>query len=149
MLLSLSWPPRLLLLHLPSAYLLRKICTITYAPMTRSEFSRTSSCYCLLKFAVTIYISLIGSQLIGYGCAGRCVFSYAFLVSYVYLLGIMRSFLVYPTFAYYPQLMPQVQLFDVLHRGQFANSQKTRIRFFWIIFVGIFVWEWFPVRHAF
>ncbi|KAF9458297.1 OPT oligopeptide transporter [Collybia nuda] len=76
--------------------------------------------------AVGIF-TLIGSQLIGYGIA-----------------GIMRNFLVYPTFAVYPQLMPQVQLFDALHRGQHAVMQKRRLKFFWIVFVGIFVWEWFP-----
>lgn len=51
----------------------------------------------------------------------------------------------YPTFALYPQLIPSVQLFDALHRGQAAVMQKKRLKFFWIIFVGIFVWEWFPV----
>lgn len=56
----------------------------------------------------------------------------------------MRIFLVYPTFAIYPQLVPTVQLFDTLHRGQTAFLQKKRMRFFWIVMVGIFVWEWFP-----
>lgn len=77
--------------------------------------------------AVGIF-SLIGSQLIGYSAA-----------------GIMRSFLVYPTFAVYPQLMPMTQLFDVLHRGKETVMQKKRLKFFWLIFVAIFVWEWFPV----
>ncbi|KAF5365456.1 hypothetical protein D9758_010828 [Tetrapyrgos nigripes] len=71
--------------------------------------------------------TLIASQLIGYGMA-----------------GVMRDVLVYPTFAVYPQLMPTVQLFDALHRGQDAIMQKKRLRFFWILFIGIFVWEWFP-----
>ncbi|PFH46431.1 hypothetical protein AMATHDRAFT_77677 [Amanita thiersii Skay4041] len=78
--------------------------------------------------AVGIF-TLIGSQLIGYGMA-----------------GVMRDFLVYPTYAVYPHLMPTVQLFDTLHRGQSAVMQKRRLKFFWIIFVAIFVWEWFPVR---
>jgi len=76
--------------------------------------------------AVGIF-TLIGSQLIGYGTA-----------------GIMRSFLVYPTWAVYPQLMPTVQLFEALHRGKAAVMQKKRLRFFWLLFIGIFVWEWFP-----
>ncbi|KJA14222.1 hypothetical protein HYPSUDRAFT_150665 [Hypholoma sublateritium FD-334 SS-4] len=71
--------------------------------------------------------TLIGSQLIGYGMA-----------------GVVRSFLVYPTFAVYPQLMPTVQLFDALHRGREAVLQKKRLKFFWIVFIVIFVWEWFP-----
>lgn len=65
--------------------------------------------------------------------------------AYIQPPGIMRNFLVYPTFAVYPQLMPSVQLFDTLHRGKEAVMQKKRLRFFWIIFIGIFVWEWFPV----
>lgn len=70
---------------------------------------------------------LIGSQLIGYGLA-----------------GIMRVFLVYPTFAVYPQVVPTVQLFDTLHRGKNALLQRRRLRFFWALFIAIFVWEWFP-----
>lgn len=61
---------------------------------------------------------MIGSQLIGYGLA-----------------GIMRIFLVYPTFAVYPQLIPTVQLFDTLHRGKSAVLQKKRMRFFWSLYV--------------
>ncbi|KAJ8089444.1 hypothetical protein PM082_014693 [Marasmius tenuissimus] len=45
--------------------------------------------------AVGIF-TLISTQLIGYGMA-----------------GILRKFLVYPTFAVYPQVIPTVQLFDV------------------------------------
>jgi OPT family small oligopeptide transporter len=71
--------------------------------------------------------TLISSQLIGYGLA-----------------GIMRRFLVYPTYAVYPHIVPQVQLFDALHRGKEALLQKKRLRFFWGIFIAIFVWEWFP-----
>ncbi|KAI0089664.1 OPT oligopeptide transporter [Irpex rosettiformis] len=76
--------------------------------------------------AVGIF-TLISSQLLGYGLA-----------------GIMRIFLVYPTFAIYPQLVPTVQLFDTLHRGQQALLQKKRMRFFWATLIAIFVWEWFP-----
>jgi hypothetical protein len=71
--------------------------------------------------------TLIGSQLIGYGMA-----------------GIMRVLLVYPTYAIYPMLIPTVQLFDVLHRGQGFFAQKKRVRFFWGIFVAIFIFEWLP-----
>ncbi|KAF8993551.1 peptide transporter MTD1 [Cyathus striatus] len=76
--------------------------------------------------AVGIF-TLIGSQLIGYG-----------------LGGIMRSFLVYPTYIVFPNLLPTVQLFDALHRGKRIFLQKKRVKFFWIVFIGIFVWEWFP-----
>ena len=67
---------------------------------------------------LTSLFSMIGSQLIGYGLA-----------------GIMRVFLVYPTFAVYPQLVPTVQLFDTLHRGKSAMLQKKRMRFFWAMYV--------------
>lgn len=101
--------------------------TASTSALAISIFAAQDLYYNVRPNAAVGVFTLIGSQLIGYGCA-----------------GVMRSFLVYPTFACYPQLMPQVQLFDVLHRGQYASSQKTRIRFFWIIFAGIFVWEWFP-----
>ncbi|KAH6893967.1 peptide transporter MTD1 [Coprinopsis sp. MPI-PUGE-AT-0042] len=71
--------------------------------------------------------TLIGSQLIGYG-----------------LGGVMRSFLVYPTYIVFPNLLPIVQLFDALHRGKKIFLQKKRVKFFWSVFAGIFVWEWFP-----
>ncbi|KAK7038375.1 OPT oligopeptide transporter [Favolaschia claudopus] len=76
--------------------------------------------------AVGIF-TIISSQLIGYGMA-----------------GIVRVFLVYPTWAVYPQVMPTVQLFEALHRGEGMMSQSKRKKFFWYIFIGIFVWEWFP-----
>jgi len=76
--------------------------------------------------AVGIF-TLIGSQLIGYGLA-----------------GVMRVFLVYPTWAVYPHIVPAVQLFDALHRGKEQIMQKKRLRFFWLVFIGIFAWEWIP-----
>lgn len=59
-------------------------------------------------------------------------------------IGIMRAFLVYPTYIVFPNLLPTVQLFDALHRGKKIFLQKKRVKFFWSIFVAIFVWEWFP-----
>ncbi|KAF8878897.1 oligopeptide transporter [Gymnopilus junonius] len=107
----------------PGPFNLKEHVAITIMASTAS-----SSALAISIFAARISITtLIGSQLIGYGLA-----------------GITRSFLVYPTFAVYPQLIPSVQLFDALHRGKEAVMQKKRLNFFWIIFVGIFVWEWFP-----
>lgn len=71
--------------------------------------------------------TLIGSQLLGYG-----------------LGGLMRGFLVYPTYMVFPNLLPTVQLFDALHRGKGIFLQKKRVKFFWSVFIGIFIWEWFP-----
>jgi hypothetical protein len=61
-----------------------------------------------------------------------------------FLLGIMRAFLVYPTYIVFPNLLPTVQLFDALHRGKKIFTQKKRVKFFWGVFIAIFVWEWFP-----
>ncbi|TEB20473.1 peptide transporter MTD1, partial [Coprinellus micaceus] len=52
--------------------------------------------------------------------------------------GLMRSFLVYPTYIVFPNLLPTVQLFDALHRGKGIFTQKKRVRFFWSLFVIIF-----------
>ncbi|KAI0628167.1 OPT oligopeptide transporter [Trametes polyzona] len=76
--------------------------------------------------AIAIF-TLIASQLIGYG-----------------LTGLARDYLVYPTWAVYPFLMPQVQLFDAMHRAKGVFLQRKRRIFFWSVLVGIFVWEWFP-----
>lgn len=101
--------------------------TASAAALAISIFAAQDLYYNVRPNAAVGIFTLIGSQLIGYG-----------------LSGVMRSFLVYPTFAVYPQLIPQAQLFDALHRGQAAVMQKKRLRFFWIIFIAIFVWEWFP-----
>ncbi|KAI0691079.1 OPT oligopeptide transporter [Cerioporus squamosus] len=76
--------------------------------------------------AIAVF-TLIASQLIGYGLA-----------------GLARDYLVYPTWAVYPFLMPQVQLFDAMHRGKGIFQQRKRRVFFWAVLVGIFIWEWFP-----
>ncbi|KAH8919014.1 OPT superfamily oligopeptide transporter [Atractiella rhizophila] len=76
--------------------------------------------------AIAIF-TLLGSQLIGYGLA-----------------GIYRSFLVYPTHQVFPNLMPTIQMFDVLHRGADSILQKKRLKFFWSLFCIALVWEWFP-----
>ncbi|RDB30180.1 Oligopeptide transporter 3 [Hypsizygus marmoreus] len=101
--------------------------TASSSALAISIFAAQDLYYNVRPNAAVGIFTLIGSQLIGYGMA-----------------GIMRNILVYPTFAVYPQLMPTAQLFDALHRGQAAIMQKKRLKFFWFIFIGIFVWEWFP-----
>ncbi|KIY43831.1 OPT superfamily oligopeptide transporter [Fistulina hepatica ATCC 64428] len=59
-------------------------------------------------------------------------------------VGMMRSFLVYPTACVFPNLMPTVQMFDLLHRGRGNVLQMKRLKFFWCLFVFAFVWEWLP-----
>ncbi|KAK4052813.1 hypothetical protein OIV83_002100 [Microbotryomycetes sp. JL201] len=78
------------------------------------------------NYGVAIF-TLLGSQLFGYGLAGLC-----------------RSFTCYPTYILFPNLVPTVNLFDVLHRDLNGAAQKKRLRFFWIVFIAIFIWEWFP-----
>ncbi|PRQ72021.1 hypothetical protein AAT19DRAFT_9360 [Rhodotorula toruloides] len=56
----------------------------------------------------------------------------------------MRSFCVFPTYIVYPNLVPTVNLFDALHRDKNVAAQKKRLKFFWIVFAVIFVWEILP-----
>ncbi|KAJ7293747.1 OPT oligopeptide transporter [Mycena rebaudengoi] len=78
--------------------------------------------------AIAIF-TLLGSQLLGYG-----------------LGGMMRSFLVYPSHILYPNLFPCHVSYrnQVLFRNQDSILQKKRLKFFWALFIGIFIWEWFP-----
>ncbi|KAG7090421.1 hypothetical protein E1B28_009540 [Marasmius oreades] len=101
--------------------------TAAYAAKSISIFAAQDLYYNVRPNAAVPIFTLISTQLIGYGMA-----------------GVLRKFLVYPTFAVYPQTMPTVQLFDALHRGNSVLAQKKRVRFFWILFIGIFIWEWFP-----
>lgn len=96
--------------------------TASDSALAMSIFAAQSLYYNQTPNAGVGIFTLIGSQLIGYGLA-----------------GLMRVFLVYPTFAVYPQLVPTVQLFDALHRGKEAVMQKKRLRFFWGLFIAIFV----------
>ncbi|SGY63559.1 BQ5605_C007g04806 [Microbotryum silenes-dioicae] len=78
------------------------------------------------NYGVAIF-TLLGSQLFGYGIA-----------------GLMRSFTVFPTYIVFPNLVPVVSLFDAFHRDPNGPAQKKRLRFFWITFIAIFMWEWIP-----
>ncbi|GAA6017890.1 hypothetical protein JCM10207_003489 [Rhodosporidiobolus poonsookiae] len=78
------------------------------------------------NYGVAIF-TLIASQFLGYGLA-----------------GLMRSFLVFPTYSIFPNLIPNVQLFDVLHRDKDISAQRKRAKFFFIVGFAIFAWEWFP-----
>ncbi|KAF7307085.1 OPT oligopeptide transporter [Mycena indigotica] len=69
--------------------------------------------------AIAIF-TLLSSQLVGYGLA-----------------GMMRTFLVYPTYVVFPNLVPTIQMFDVLFRGQDSILQRKRVKFFWVLFIGI------------
>ncbi|KAL0579510.1 hypothetical protein V5O48_002503 [Marasmius crinis-equi] len=118
----------------PGPFNLKEHVAITIFASTASEsalaisiFAADSLYYNISPNAGVGIFTLIGSQLLGYGMG-----------------GLMRSFLVYPTYIVFPNLLPTVQLFDALHRGKKFFLQKKRVRLFWGVFVGIFIWEWFP-----
>ncbi|KAJ7315629.1 hypothetical protein DFH08DRAFT_971974 [Mycena albidolilacea] len=58
------------------------------------------------------------------------------------MAGVMRIFLVYPTFAVYRQVVLTVQLFEMLHHGEGMLSQSKRKKFFWNVLIAIFAWQW-------
>ncbi|KAH7154454.1 OPT oligopeptide transporter protein-domain-containing protein [Fusarium sp. MPI-SDFR-AT-0072] len=74
--------------------------------------------------AAGIFITL-SSQLIGYGVA-----------------GMMRSVLLYPTKMLYPANLPITTVMETLHKPK--SETRKRFQVFWIVFVAIFCWEWFP-----
>ncbi|KAJ7284604.1 OPT oligopeptide transporter protein-domain-containing protein [Mycena rebaudengoi] len=77
-----------------------------------------------LNAAVAIF-QIFATQMVGYGIA-----------------GILRTFLVYPTYAFYPNYISVVNLLQSLHWRGALNAKKRR--FFWIVFAAIFFWEWIP-----
>ncbi|MCJ1310233.1 hypothetical protein MMC25_003895 [Agyrium rufum] len=70
-------------------------------------------------------VFLLATQMIGYGFA-----------------GLYRDILVRPPKMYYPGVLPNVALFNAMHKDP-ATTKKS-IRFFAIVAVSAFVYEWFP-----
>ncbi|KAK4218481.1 oligopeptide transporter 6 [Rhypophila decipiens] len=68
---------------------------------------------------------LITTQMIGYGFA-----------------GIFRDILVRPPKIYYPGVLPNVALFNAMHKN--PSVTKNSIRFFTYVAVATFVWQWIP-----
>ncbi|KAF9047508.1 OPT oligopeptide transporter protein-domain-containing protein [Panaeolus papilionaceus] len=90
-----------------------------------------------LNSAVAVF-SIFATQMLGYGIA-----------------GLLRRFLVYPTYAFYPNYISVANLLQSLHFGGILNLKRRR--FFWIaarfpilywLFAAIFCWEWIP-QYAF
>lgn len=72
----------------------------------------------------------ISTNLIGYGLA-----------------GLTRRFLVYPSYAIWPQNLATIALSKAFHAGknETANGWRiSRMRYFLICFCGMFVYFWFP-----
>lgn len=104
--------------------------------MANTAAGAASACFVFasddLFYNITVSVpnaifTVLASQLIGYGFA-----------------GIFRSFLVYPTIMLYPQNLISVSLFDVLHRSKGEMLQGKRFKFFWIVTIVVFVYEWLP-----
>jgi hypothetical protein len=68
---------------------------------------------------------LITTQMIGYGFA-----------------GLFRDILVRPPAIYYPGVLPNVALFNAMHRN--PTVTKSSLKFFGIVAVAAFCYEWFP-----
>ncbi|PPQ96839.1 hypothetical protein CVT26_006008 [Gymnopilus dilepis] len=81
-----------------------------------------------LNSAAAVF-SIFATQMLGYGMA-----------------GLLRTLLVYPTYAFYPGYISVVNLLQSLHFRGALNAKKRR--FFWVVFAAIFFWEWIP-QYAF
>lgn len=68
---------------------------------------------------------LITTQMIGYGFA-----------------GLFRDILVRPPAIYYPGVLPNVSLFNAMHRN--PTVTRSSLKFFGIVAVAAFCYEWFP-----
>jgi hypothetical protein len=68
---------------------------------------------------------LITTQMIGYGLA-----------------GLYRDILVRPPQIYYPGVLPNVALFNAMHKNPAVT--KKSLRFFTIVACSAFVYQWFP-----
>ena len=73
--------------------------------------------------------------------------------------GVLRRFVVYPSWAIFPGVLPHLALNRALivrdDRTQNINGWRLpRYRFFWLAFLAMFIWFWFPNKlfqalHAF
>ncbi|KAF7732472.1 hypothetical protein EC973_003217 [Apophysomyces ossiformis] len=68
---------------------------------------------------------LFATQIVGYGIAGQ-----------------LRPYLVYPSHVIWPQSLPTVSFLKTLNTGN--DDSKWRTKFFFIVFGGIFVYEFIP-----
>ncbi|RIB16524.1 OPT family small oligopeptide transporter [Gigaspora rosea] len=77
-----------------------------------------------VNFLVGFFL-LISTQMIGYGLA-----------------GFVRKFLVRPINMIWPQALVFATLYNTLHGN--TTETKDRVRFFYIAFISIFVWQFVP-----
>ncbi|PHH78448.1 hypothetical protein CDD80_6855 [Ophiocordyceps camponoti-rufipedis] len=76
-------------------------------------------------------LTLVSSQLLGYGCA-----------------GLTRRFLIYPPAMIWPRVLPAIALSKALRRDGESSAWGimtiSRNRFFMVAFAAMFVWFWIP-----
>ncbi|KAI9019182.1 OPT family small oligopeptide transporter [Phycomyces nitens] len=68
---------------------------------------------------------ILGIQLVGYGIAGQ-----------------LRPFLVYPSIMIWPTSLPTISFLRTFNTP--GSDNKILMKFFFIVFFGIFIWELFP-----
>ncbi|RPD65255.1 OPT oligopeptide transporter [Lentinus tigrinus ALCF2SS1-7] len=116
----------------PGPFNIKEHTVIVIMASTASNVAVAMECIAALDLFYNIKLNpalaifqIFASQMIGYGIA-----------------GLLRSLLVYPTYAFYPSYISVVNLLQSLHFGGVLNHKRRR--FFWIVFAGIFFWEWIP-----
>ncbi|KAI9327897.1 OPT oligopeptide transporter protein-domain-containing protein [Obelidium mucronatum] len=67
--------------------------------------------------------------------------------------GLTRRFLVRPTAMWWPGNITTIAIFSSFHNantGEIANEKYTwtRSKFFWVAFIGLFVYQWIPQMFA-
>ncbi|KAJ7822327.1 OPT oligopeptide transporter protein-domain-containing protein [Mycena olivaceomarginata] len=80
-----------------------------------------------LRFNAAVAIfQILATQMVGYG------------------IFVIRTFLVYPTYAFYPNYISGVNLLRMQSLDWRGTLNAKKRRFFWIVFAAIFFWEWIP-----
>jgi OPT family small oligopeptide transporter len=94
--------------------------------------------------------SLIGFYNVDYGWGFALLFTITTQMVGLGLAGIFRRFLVYPASMIWPTTLPNCALFYSLHDKTPSDPAETngwtisRYRYFLYVFIGSFVWYWFP-----
>ncbi|THU77231.1 OPT oligopeptide transporter [Dendrothele bispora CBS 962.96] len=116
----------------PGPFNIKEHTAIVIMASTASQVSTTMEVIAALDLFYDIRLNsavamfqIFATQMVGYGVA-----------------GLLRTFLVYPTYAFYPTYISVVNLLQSLHFGGALNLKRRR--FFWIVFAAIFAWEWIP-----
>ncbi|TFK90092.1 OPT oligopeptide transporter [Polyporus arcularius HHB13444] len=116
----------------PGPFNIKEHTAIVIMASTASNVAVAMECIAALDLFYNIKLNpalaifqIFASQMIGFGVA-----------------GLLRTLLVYPTYAFYPKYIAIVNLLQSLHFGGVLNHKRRR--FFWIVFAAIFFWEWIP-----